>query len=78
MNKDKDNQNGMNRRQLLNAGAASLAAMAISFFLFEAYMLTYRVTALPGTVMILVGWIVLVSVKMLTDTISKAKTSQGS
>ncbi len=57
---------------------ASLAAMSISFFLFETYMLTFRVTALPGTVMILVGWIVLIGVKMLADIMSKTKTNQGS
>jgi hypothetical protein len=32
-------------------------AMAASFFIFEAYLLTYEVTAFPGTVMIICGWL---------------------
>jgi len=38
----------------------SIIAMSISFFLFEAFMLNYEWRALPGTVMIVAGWIPLI------------------
>jgi hypothetical protein len=40
-------------------------AMSVSFFVFEAFMLTYEVRAFPGTLMIICGWIPLVLWKEL-------------
>lgn len=41
----------------------SIQAMAISFFIFEAFLLTYNLRAFPGTLMIICGWIPLVLLK---------------
>jgi len=54
-----------------NFALASVAAMTVSFFIFEMLLLTYRLTAFPGTLMIICGWLPLVAFKflkkMLTD-----------
>ena len=42
----------------------SVAAMAVSFFVFEVLMLNYGLTAFPGTLMIVCGWLPLVLLKM--------------
>ena len=42
----------------------SVVAMATSFFVFEMLMLNYRLTAFPGTLMIISGWVPLVLWKM--------------
>lgn len=42
----------------------SVAAMAISFFVFEVLMLNYGLTAFPGTLMIICGWLPLALLKM--------------
>lgn len=39
---------------------ASVVAMAMSFFIFELFILNYEVIAFPGTVMIICGWLPLV------------------
>ena len=38
----------------------SVASMAVSFFVFETLMLNYGLTAFPGTLMIICGWLPLV------------------
>jgi hypothetical protein len=38
----------------------SVVGMASSFFVFEAYLLTYELRAFPGTLMIICGWLPLV------------------
>lgn len=43
----------------------SVQAMAVSFFIFEAFLLTFNVKAFPGTLMIICGWIPLVLLKSL-------------
>ncbi len=43
----------------------SLIAMCISFFIFETLMLNYGWTALPGTVMIICGWLPIVGLRSL-------------
>jgi len=43
----------------------SAIAMTVSFFIFETLMLTYRVAAFPGTVMIICGWLPLAFYKYL-------------
>ncbi|MEM3730694.1 MAG: hypothetical protein QW667_00725 [Candidatus Bathyarchaeia archaeon] len=37
-------------------GVFSVAAMAISFFVFETFLLVYRLGPFPGTLMIICGW----------------------
>jgi len=44
----------------------SLVATAISFFIFEVLMLNYGLVALPGTLMIICGWLPLVLLKTLS------------
>jgi hypothetical protein len=43
----------------------SAVAMTISFFVFEAFLLSYRIGAFPGTLMIISGWVPLVLYKSL-------------
>lgn len=43
----------------------SIQAMIVSFFIFEAALLTFNVKAFPGTLMIICGWIPLVLLKSL-------------
>lgn len=43
----------------------SAATMSVSFFIFEAFLLTYRLRAFPGTLMIICGWIPLIIWKKL-------------
>jgi hypothetical protein len=45
----------------------SVVAMTISFSLFEAFILTSRIGAFPGTLMIICGWIPVVLVPTLRD-----------
>jgi hypothetical protein len=56
-----------------NSAIISLAAMAISFFIFEAMLLTYGPTAFPGTLMIICGWLPIVLLK----TLQTRKTAQN-
>jgi len=46
---------------------ASVVGMTISFFIFEALILTYNVGAFPGTLMIICGWAPFVLVQTLRD-----------
>jgi hypothetical protein len=48
-----------------NFAIASLIAMVASFSIFEILMLNWSLTALPGTVMILCGWLPLVLLKIV-------------
>ena len=50
----------------------SLVAMSVSFFVFEAFLLTYGPTAFPGTVMIICGWLPI----LLWKTLTSRKTAQ--
>ncbi|MCL6579679.1 MAG: hypothetical protein K6T73_09935, partial [Candidatus Bathyarchaeota archaeon] len=43
----------------------SVAAMCISFFIFETILLNYELKAFPGTLMIICGWLPLVILKRL-------------
>jgi hypothetical protein len=45
--------------------AVSVVAMTVSFFVFEALILTYQIRAFPGTLMIICGWVPLVLFKEL-------------
>jgi len=47
----------------------SLTAMAISFFVYETLMLNYELRALPGTLMIICGWLPLILYKILSTKI---------
>jgi len=40
-----------------NFAVLSAIAMAMSFFIFEAFILTYELSAFPGTLMIIIGWL---------------------
>jgi len=46
---------------------ASVIGMTVSFFIFEAFILTYRIGAFPGTLMIICGWIPLVFFKTVRN-----------
>jgi hypothetical protein len=46
---------------------ASVVGMTISFSLFEAFILTFRIGAFPGTLMIICGWIPFVLVQTLRN-----------
>jgi hypothetical protein len=48
-----------------NFAILTVATMAISFFIFESLLLTYRPGPFPGTVMILCGWLPLIAFKKL-------------
>jgi len=48
-----------------NSVIAALAGMTVSFFIFETFMLNYEITALPGTLMIVCGWLPVVIWKSL-------------
>jgi hypothetical protein len=43
----------------------SAVSITVSFFIFEALLLTYRFAAFPGTLMIICGWLPLVAFKYL-------------
>lgn len=45
----------------------SAIAMCISFFIFEAALLSYGPTAFPGTLMIICGWLLVVLPKLLKE-----------
>jgi hypothetical protein len=45
--------------------AVSAVGMTVSFFIFEALILTYQIRAFPGTLMIICGWVPLVLFKEL-------------
>ena len=45
----------------------SILAITVSFFIFEAFILTYSVRAFPGTLMIICGWIPLILWKQLRN-----------
>ena len=47
--------------------AASVVGMTVSFSLFEAFILTYRIGAFPGTLMIICGWVPFVLVQTLRN-----------
>lgn len=49
-----------------NTAVLSAAAMAASFFMFEAFILNFEVRAFPGTLMIICGWLPIVLLKCLT------------
>jgi hypothetical protein len=57
----------------------SLIAMTISFSIFEALMLNYRLYALPGTLMMVCGWLPLVLYKALSTKlrVKSSLTKQG-
>lgn len=44
-----------------------IIAMTVSFFVFEAFILTFNVRAFPGTLMIICGWIPLILYKWLRN-----------
>lgn len=48
-----------------NLALLSAAAMAVSFFIFEAVILTFKLRAFPGTLMIICGWLFIVFLKIL-------------
>jgi hypothetical protein len=48
-----------------NVAILSVVAMCISFFIFETLMLNYYWAALPGTVMIICGWLPVVGLRSL-------------
>jgi len=48
-----------------NVAFLSSAAMALSFFIFEALMLSFGISAFPGTLMIVCGWLLTVFIKFL-------------
>ncbi|MEM3458507.1 MAG: hypothetical protein QXN36_02630 [Candidatus Bathyarchaeia archaeon] len=47
----------------------SVAAMCISFFIFETILLNYELKAFPGTLMIICGWLPLVILKVIWKTL---------
>lgn len=51
----------------LNTAFLSAAAMTFSFFIFETVMLNINLTAFPGTVMIICGWLPILLYKTLTS-----------
>jgi len=40
-----------------NSAIAALVGMTVSFFVYETFMLNYEITAFPGTLMIVCGWL---------------------
>jgi len=58
-------------------GVLSVAAMVISFFIYEALILTYGVSAFPGTLMIITGWLPLIAAKEALNRIRKTLPTQN-
>jgi len=58
-----------------NFAFLSLIAIGVSFFIFETIMLNYRITAFPGTLMIICGWLPLVLLKGLSDKLKRTSAS---
>lgn len=50
-----------------NMAFLSAAAMTISFFMFEMFILNFGVRTFPGTVMIICGWLIVVLLKCLRN-----------
>jgi hypothetical protein len=48
-----------------NSAIFAVAAMAVSFFVFEAFTLNYEIGAFPGTLMIICGWLAFMLIKAL-------------
>jgi hypothetical protein len=53
----------------------SIIGMTVSFFVFEAFILTLNVRAFPGTLMIICGWIPLILYKILRNKKSDEKVN---
>jgi hypothetical protein len=49
----------------------SVVAMTVSFFVFEAALLTYSLQAFPGTLMIITGWLPLIAAKEVMNRAKK-------
>jgi len=48
-----------------SSAVLSVIAISISFFIFEGFILTYKIRAFPGTLMIICGWLPLILWKSL-------------
>ncbi len=59
-----------------NLAVLSAATMAVSFFIFEALILTFALQAFPGTLMIICGWLPIVLFKVLTGNKSTAPEAE--
>ena len=53
-----------------------IIAMTVSFFAFEAFILTFNMRAFPGTLMIICGWIPLILYKWLRNRKTREKANQ--
>jgi hypothetical protein len=53
-----------------------IIAMTVSFFAFEAFILTFNVRAFPGTLMIICGWVPLILYKQLRNRKTREKANQ--
>lgn len=56
----------------------STIGMTVSFIVFEAFILSYGVTAFPGTVMIICGWMVPILTKELKNNLIGSKSGDKS
>jgi len=54
-----------------NFALLSAVAMATSFFIFETLILNFEVSAFPGTLMIICGWLPLLAFKFLREKITR-------
>jgi hypothetical protein len=45
----------------------SVIAIAVSFFIFEAWILSYQQAAFPGTLIIMTGWLPVILLGMLKN-----------
>jgi presenilin-like A22 family membrane protease len=52
----------------------SLIAMAVSFSIFEVFMLNYGIPAFPGTLMIICGWLPLILLKALSRKVKETSS----
>ena len=57
---------------------SAATAMAISFAFFEVYILNFSVTAFPGTLMIICGWLIVVATTELAKAIRPAQQPSAS
>ena len=58
-----------------NSAIAALVGMTVSFFIFETVMLNYEIMALPGTLMIVCGWLPVAIWKTLKHKTNNASTN---
>jgi hypothetical protein len=66
------------KRYSRKIAVSAAAAMAVTFAIFEVYILNFSVTAFPGTLMIICGWLIVVATTELVKVIRRTRKPSAS